>query len=127
MEKKWHSGTVVHGNANGRKWNYPTINLANVEPALAVENGVYAVVLQLSEKELFQGMLYVGTRPTLKLSERVFEIHLFDYQGDLYEQTVSFRIVKRVRGEMQFDSVTALAKQLSEDEKNIRLLLNAEF
>lgn len=127
MEKNWHRGKVVHGNANGRKWNYPTINLTDVEPTLELANGVYAVALQLAGNEKHQGMLYVGTRPTLQLTERVLEIHLLDYQGDLYGQTVSFQIVKKVREEMKFDSVEALAQQLSEDEKNIRLLLNAEF
>lgn len=127
MEKKWHSGKVVHGNANGRKWHYPTINLTEIEPALDLENGVYAVALRLADNKTYQGMLYAGTRPTLQLKEKVLEIHLLDYQGDLYGQVVNFQIVKKVREEEKFNSVEALAQQLSEDEKHIRMILNAEI
>ena len=122
MEKNWHSGSVIHGLENGRKWHYPTINLADIHPVMSIEAGVYAAKVKVAEKKL-AAMLYCGHRPTLELSEPVVELHLLDFQGDLYGQQVEFLVLDRVRGERKFASVDELAAQLRADELAVRELL----
>ena len=80
MEKIWHSGSVIHGHENGRKWHYPTINLADIHPVMSIEAGVYAAKVKVAEKTL-AAMLYCGHRPTLELLEPVVELHLLDFCG----------------------------------------------
>lgn len=125
MENKWHSAKVVHGNQNGRKWGYPTINLAEVKPVLNLSTGVYAARVQAVGR-FYMAMLYIGTRPTLSLSEPVVEIHLLDFQGDLYGQEVLFQEVEQIRGEKKFGTVEELIYQLQADEKSIRLLFSLQ-
>lgn len=122
MEKKWHSGSVIHGHENGRKWHYPTINLADIQPIVSIEAGVYAAKVKVAEKTL-AAMLYCGHRPTLNLTEPVVELHLLDFQGDLYGQQVEFVVLQRVRGEQKFASVEELVSQLRRDEAAVRELL----
>lgn len=74
--------------------------------------------------QTFSAMLYRGSRPTLNLSAPVVEIHLLDFQGDLYGEKVEFTIVQRVRGEQKFASVEELAAQLRQDEVAVRELLD---
>ena len=123
METIWHRGCVVHGHENGRKWHYPTINLSDIQPVVSIEAGVYAARVKVAG-QTFSAMLYRGSRPTLNLSAPVVEIHLLDFQGDLYGEKVEFTIVQRVRGEQKFASVEELAAQLRQDEVAVRELLD---
>lgn len=120
----WYSGKVVAGHQNGRTWNYPTANLEQVSPVLSLENGVYAAWTRVGE-EKHGAMLYVGSRPTLGYDVPVVELHLLDYQGDLYGKDLEFQVVSQVRGEMKFETVDALVQRISEDEKRIREILKA--
>ncbi len=122
MERIWYSGCVIHGLENGRKWHYPTINLADIHPVMSIEAGVYAAKVKVAEKTL-AAMLYCGQRPTLNLTEPVVELHLLDFQGDLYGQQVEFVVLQRVRGEQKFASVEELVSQLRRDEAAVRELL----
>ncbi|MBO7587367.1 MAG: riboflavin kinase [Bacteroidales bacterium] len=115
------TGTVIHGLGNGRKFGFPT---ANVQPDTPpeLEKGVYAVWVYIDGKR-HEGMLYVGTRPTLSLSELTYEINIFDFTGDLYGQEVVFVIVKQLRPEQVFDSWEALSAQLAKDRTEAKRAL----
>ena len=119
----WYSGKVVAGHQNGRKWNYPTANLEQVTPKPTLNNGVYAAWARV-ENVNYAAMLYVGNRPTLGYEIPVIELHLLDYQGDLYGSDVAFCVVAAVRGEMKFNSIDELVMRISVDEKLIREILN---
>ena len=69
-------------------------------------------------------MLYVGTRPTLQLSELSLEIHLFDFQEDIYGKQLQFEILKKIREEKKFDTPQQLIEQLRLDKEKIISLLN---
>ena len=124
-------GEVVEGFQNGRKLGYPTANL-QVNPAkLIPENGAYLVKCQLSHLSphtshltpLF-GMLNVGTRPTLHNGrQRSIEVHLFDFDGNLYGQTMAIELLHHLRKEQEFGTLEALQQQLSADESQCRALL----
>ena len=118
----WYSGTVAHGLQNGRTFGYPTVNVTGVTPSLSFTSGVYAAKVRVHGGE-YGAMLYVGTRPTLGLTESTLEIHLFDYAGDLYGTSLEFALLGKVRDERKFPSVAALVAQLRRDEEEIRAVL----
>lgn len=116
-------GTVIHGLHNGESFGFPTANIQLENPE-DIELGVYAVTLLVDQLSL-KGMMYVGTRPTLNLSELSLEIHLFDFKGDLYGKSVSFIIVDKIRDEERFNSTDELIQQLYLDKQAAIQLLNS--
>lgn len=124
------SGTVIHGAAKGRTIGFPTANLGGVVELLPA-NGVYAVSVDLLEgaapegaKALAHGVMNVGTRPTVDGdgTTRHVEVHLFDFEGDLYENRLRVHVHARVRDERKFPSFDALKTQIALDAKTAREL-----
>lgn len=112
-------GVVVPGFQNGRKLGYPTANLRISTLKLLPENGVY--VVKCAEG---YGMLNIGTRPTLHNgSARSIEVHILDFDGDLYGQTLQVELLHRLRGEQEFASLSELKHQLEIDEQECRLFV----
>lgn len=116
-------GVVVKGRGRGRTIGFPT---ANVEPTteLLPRPGVYAVELQVGDDpQLRPGVANLGFRPTFAEKELSFEIHLFDFAGDLYGERVRASFVARVRDERRFESREALIEQIHHDAAQVRALL----
>lgn len=110
-------GTVVEGFQNGRKMGFPTANLRVSPLKLVPENGVYVVRVSSSHG----GMLNIGTRPTLHNGgERSIEVHVFDFDGDLYGQTLQVELLHRLRREQEFGSMEELRAQLERDREMCR-------
>lgn len=117
-----YTGTIIHGLQLGRSFGYPTANIALDTPENTPANGVYAVKVTLNE-QVFNGMLYVGTRPTLQMQEKTIEIHLFDFNQEVYNATLSFEIVQKTREEIAFQSTEQLINQIKQDYDNIKKIL----
>jgi riboflavin kinase/FMN adenylyltransferase len=117
----WIMVTVIKGLQNGRKIDFPTANLQLNSP-ITIEAGVYAAEALL-HKCRYYGMLYVGTRPTLNLTQKVVELHLFDFQENIYDATLQFRIIEKIREDKKFEDMTHLARQIAEDERIIRKII----
>ena len=117
----WLTGTVIEGLQNGRKINFPTANLQLNDP-ITIETGVYAAEALLHNRHYY-AMLYVGTRPTLHLTQKVIELHIFDFREDIYDTNLQFRIIKKVREDKKFNDMTQLMKQIIEDERVIREII----
>lgn len=120
-------GKVVRGQQIGRTLGFPTANLEIAEKnKLVPPAGIYAIFATLGQKWL-RGMLYVGTRPTLKaFPERTIEAHLFDFSADIYDQTLHLEVVSFLRPDQQFSGLPALQAQLQRDQVAAELaLLNA--
>lgn len=117
-------GKVVSGNKIGREIGYRTANIeVEKEFRLIETSGVYATYVDYEGKE-YKSMTYIGKKPTINNDEiENIEVHLFDFEGDLYDKEIKVRFVARVRGEQKFESLDALKKQLQIDEKNIREIL----
>lgn len=115
------TGEVVHGAAIGKTIGFPTANLAvNSELKLIPANGVYAVLVELSDRVL-HGMMNIGTRPTVTNSaEQHLEVHIFDFQKDLYGQSITVQLLRCIREEKRFDNLEELKNQLQQDEKAVR-------
>ncbi|MGB3617040.1 MAG: bifunctional riboflavin kinase/FAD synthetase [Catalinimonas sp.] len=118
------TGTVVRGEQRGRQIDFPTANLAVAEPhKLIPAEGVYAVRAGPADAPAYRwaGMMNIGRRPTVGTSqERSIEVHLFDYTGDLYGQTLRVGLVDLIRAERRFEGMEALRRQLERDRTVIR-------
>ena len=110
-----YSGTVIKGLQNGRKFGFPTANLHLDDQKTLIERGVYAVTIFLQHRTL-NGMLYVGTRPTLNLSNISVEINIFEFFEDIYDKNISFSVIKKIRDEKKFENTDALIQQLKSDQ-----------
>lgn len=116
-------GRVMHGNKQGRLLGFPTANLALRRKSVPVK-GVFAVTLRgIGEREL-AGVANVGVRPTLNGDETVLlEVHLFDFQQDIYQRLVEVRFHHKLRDEQRFASLDDLRAQIQKDAAMAREFL----
>ena len=116
------TGRVIDGFHEGRKIGFPTANLNTDEIGkLIPAPGVYAVHVQLeNEQHLRPAMMNIGTRPTYDGHVQTLEVHIFDFDGDIYGQQLRVVFDRRIRNEMKFSSPQELAKQLEKDKEEIR-------
>jgi riboflavin kinase/FMN adenylyltransferase len=120
-------GEVVAGDGRGRLLGFPTANLHLHPRQLLPADGVYAVRVRLpavaSCLELQPALAYVGRRPTFGPGERVVELHLLDFQGDLLGYELRADFVRRLRPDRTFPNAEALARQMAQDAAAARALL----
>jgi riboflavin kinase / FMN adenylyltransferase len=119
------SGRVGEGERRGRTIGVPTINLVDVPPQkLLPPDGVYAVRVEWRGGRA-DGMMNQGPKPTFQDGRRSLEAHLFDFDGNLYEEWVRVEWVERLRDVEQFASIEALQQQLARDRTRAREALAA--
>src|SRR5438067_2644374 len=113
-------GTVVRGENLGKKIGFPTANLSAHSEQFP-PNGVYVAEARI-DVELYRGVINLGIRPTVSIgkSERVLEIHLFDFNRDIYGQDVEVRFLKFLRPEKKFENLDALVQQIHQDVQQAR-------
>jgi len=129
LGRPWEvDGRVEHGDARGRLIGFPTANLRlgdYLRPAV----GVYAVQAGVDagpDTVWFNGVANFGRRPTFDETVPLLEVHLFDFNGDLYHQHLRVRLVSFLRPERKFDGLEALKAQIAADaEAAHRLLASA--
>lgn len=114
------NGNVVNGKQLGGKIGFPTANI-DVEEAykLIPKTGVY-VVRSTIKDEIIYGMMNIGKRPTVDGKHQTIEVHFFDFNQDLYEQSLTVELLYFLRDEHKFDSVEHLISQLHKDEIQAR-------
>ena len=118
-------GKVVRGAGRGRTIGVPTLNLEPPDSRkLLPPDGVYAVRVTLDDGRTFGGMMNQGPRPTFGEQARTLEVHLFDFDGELYGETVNVEWVRRLRAVQAFPSRDALVAQLEQDRQAARATLN---
>lgn len=117
-------GRIVNGHKVGRKLGFPTANIQVDEPFKIVPGiGVYAVWVSV-EKKYWKGMLYIGDRPTLDNGDNIsLEVHILDFNADIYNSEIRVAFIRHVRGDIKFDSLDALKEQLKRDRDTVALLL----
>ena len=117
-------GTVVSGYQVGRKIGFPTANLRVDFPYKLIPSiGVYAVRVQVAGQQ-WKGMLSIGYRPTINNGNDLsIEVHILDFQGDIYNQKMRIEFIEFLRPEVKFDSVDELIAQMHKDkEETIKVL-----
>ncbi|MES2691139.1 MAG: bifunctional riboflavin kinase/FAD synthetase [Bacteroidota bacterium] len=110
------TGLVTKGKQLGRTIGFPTANIKVEDPnKLIPANGVYAVKVFINTRT-FNGMLNSGVRPTVDGLTHTIEVHLFDFNEDIYDQTIKVAFVDKLRDEKKFDGLDALTNQLQKDK-----------
>jgi len=119
------NGKVVEGSKRGRTLGFPTANIEQHDKnKLLPQNGVYLVKVFL-EDEKYSGVLNIGLRPTFNNRiEPIAEVHLLDFNKNIYGKEISVEFIKRLRDEKKFDSKEELIKQIKNDIKIVREILN---
>jgi riboflavin kinase/FMN adenylyltransferase len=107
-------GRVAHGDQRGRTLGFPTANIHLHRRATPVY-GVYAVVMSGPGLRLWPGIANVGRRPTVQGVREQLEVHLLDFQGDLYGKHVKVDFLHYLRPEQRFESLDALCQQIRRD------------
>jgi riboflavin kinase/FMN adenylyltransferase len=115
-------GTVTRGDNLGKKIGFPTANLSAHSEQFP-PNGVYVAEARI-DGELYRGVINLGIRPTVSSgkSERVLEIHLFDFNRDIYGDEVEVRFLKFLRPEKKLANLDALVQQIRQDVERARQL-----
>jgi riboflavin kinase/FMN adenylyltransferase len=121
LGRPWHlSGHVCHGDQVGRAWGFPTANLPLRRRRVPV-TGVFAARLIGSDGTPHIGVASLGTRPAVKTAgAQLLEIHLFDFDGDLYGQRVQVELLHKFRDEARFSDLAALRAQIAADAAQAR-------
>lgn len=119
------SGTVVKGKQLGRTIGFPTANIELDEDyKLVPKNGVYIVCAKI-DNQLVNGMMNIGFNPTVEGKNKTIEVHLFDFNSDLYNHKIKISILHPIRSEQKFESVAVLKQQLIKDKEfSIQYLSN---
>ena len=111
------TGLVVKGDQIGKSIGFPTANVAIEEKyKLWPSNGVYLVQSRIDQQNVW-GMMNIGNRPTVAGKKTTIEVHFFDFNKNLYEQTIALDIHVKIREENKFDSLESLKKQLQKDQQ----------
>jgi len=117
-------GKVAYGNQLGRTLGVPTANIP-LRKRVSPLHGIFAVRVGLGEGECsWPGVASLGVRPTVnRVSEPLLEVHLFDFDGDLYGRRMAVEFIAKLRDEQKFDGLDALKEQMERDARQARELL----
>lgn len=114
--------TVIHGDKRGREMGWPTANM-RMDDFIHPAYGIYAVRVTCEDGQTHNGVANFGVRPMFAVKEPLLEAHLFDFNGDLYNQILQIEFIRYLRGEMKFDSLEALIEQIEKDAANAKKVL----
>ncbi len=118
------AGQVITGDERGRMLGFPTANIApDLEQALPAD-GVYATRAFVGEV-VYKAVTNIGIRPTFGGSQRLIEVHLLDFEGELHGQELEIELVEQLRGEIRFASAEELKAQIARDVEGARALLSS--
>jgi riboflavin kinase/FMN adenylyltransferase len=117
-------GTVQRGDQRGRTLGYPTANLS-LSDYQRPKYGIYAVRATLADGSEHCGVASLGIRPSFDPPIELLETYIFDWSGDLYDQTIEVALLHYLRPEARFDDMEALRRAMEKDEARARDLLGA--
>lgn len=117
------SGVIARGQQLGRTINYPTANIV-LPPMRLPLKGVFAVKVSLADGQKLSGVANLGTRPTVDGKENRLEVHIFDFDQDIYGQKLVVGFVQKIRDELKFDSFDDLKEQIYKDAERASEILS---
>lgn len=116
-------GKVITGSGRGAELGFPTANL-DINPGQALPaDGIYASWAHIDNRQR-RAVTNIGKRPTFDETERTVETYILDYRGDLYRRQLKVDIIQKLRDEERFGTVAALKKQIEQDIKQARAILD---
>ena len=117
-------GKVVKGNEIGRKIGFPTANIQIEDKyKLIAAQGVYACKVEW-KGQIFKGMGNIGTRPTLEQHKLTTEVHIFNFDKEIYNDNITIFFLDRVRDEIKFSDLNALRNRLLKDKQIVTVMLS---
>ena len=117
------TGSIIEGKQIGRQIGFPTANLSLPKQKLLPACGVYAVGVEMNDSTRKSGMLCIGHRPTVEANgELSIEVHIFDFDGNLYGKEIRLEFIGRLREERRFSSLEELQLQLRRDAADAQAL-----
>lgn len=122
------TGTVVQGKQLGRTIGFPTANISVKEDYKLIPNsGVYVVECKIQNQSYF-GMMNIGTNPTVENtnSTQKMEVNIFDFDAEIYNQTITVSFLRRIRSEQKFNSLEALKNQIALDKQTSLCFINEQ-
>ncbi|MCL1036878.1 bifunctional riboflavin kinase/FAD synthetase [Shewanella corallii] len=117
------SGKVAHGQKIGRTIGFPTANVALKRKVVPVR-GVFAIKAWWQDSDIYEGVANIGFRPTVNGQRCQLEVHLFDFDGDIYGKQIEVELVAKIRDEQPFLSLDALKQQILKDVDEAKALFN---
>jgi len=119
------TGIVVEGNKIGRSIGFPTANIEIEDKyKLIAAGGVYACKIEYNGK-VYHGMGNIGFRPTVGINGLVTEVHIFDFDEEIYGEEITIFFIDRIRDERKFENLEELKKQLVKDRETVSELLKS--
>ncbi len=120
------TGTVIKGERLGHQLGFPTANLKVPAEKLIPANGVYAVKVACRTGQQFYGMLNMGVKPTVNSNagKLFIEVHIFDFNRNIYGETITISFLGKIREEKKFSNTDALKKQIEKDKITIFQMIN---
>lgn len=110
------TGKVTKGKGLGKELGFPTANIEIEEDYKIIPKQGSYIVSSLIKDKLVYGMMNIGMNPTVNGSRQTIEVHFFDFDEDIYEDTIKIDLLHRIRDEEKFESVEALKGQLAKDK-----------
>jgi riboflavin kinase/FMN adenylyltransferase len=118
------TGKVIRGDQIGRQLGYPTANIQVEEKyKLIPADGIFAVKVQYAGAE-YKGMAYIGSRPTINGMRRNIEVNLFDFDKEIYNETIRMEFLHFIRGDAKFNGLDELKAQIAKDKEDVLRLLS---
>ncbi len=117
-------GNVMAGKQLGRTIGFPTINLIADPDRVYPPNGVYATKVTVYNEE-YLGMTNIGYNPTVNGNKKMIETHIFDFNKDIYGETVEIRFYHEIREEQKFTNLEALQQQIVKDSLTVKRIFNS--
>lgn len=115
------TGVVQHGDKRGRTIGFPTANI-RLKQQIAPPNGVYAVRISGLDQE-YSGVANIGQRPTVDGTKYLLEVHIFDFNQDIYQKKIRIHLIEFIRPETKFDGLDALKAQIHKDSEIAKAIL----
>ena len=118
------SGKVIHGNGLGKTIGFPTANIViGNDDKIIPSDGVYSVICRLNN-ETIKGIMNIGFKPSVENKNiRTIEIHLFNFDKDIYDALINVQAVSKLRDEIKFPNLDKLKKQISNDIVHAKSIL----
>lgn len=123
-------GKVMHGDKIGKSLGYPTANVkVENKDKLIPKEGIYACYVVI-DNERYQGMLYIGNRPSLKSNgkpEKRIEVNIFEFEDEIYNQEIRLELISYIREDEKFESMQLLSAKIAEDEIKARAIFSVKY
>ncbi|HET9679176.1 MAG TPA: bifunctional riboflavin kinase/FAD synthetase [Gammaproteobacteria bacterium] len=115
-------GRVIHGDKRGREWGYPTVNIP-LQRRVSPVSGIYIVQVDGAGPQPVYGAASIGTRPTVGGEKTLLEVHLLDFNEDIYGHRLQVTLLHKLREEAHFDTVASLRAAIDKDVEQTRAWL----